>query len=183
MKERGKGFVSGVVACVLVLSLVGGAYAASQTISIDPINVKVNGETFQPKDVNGNDVLVFAYNGTTYAPLRALAEAYGLVVGYDAAENLATVDAPKPTTFSLGIGQYTVGVDIAPGKYDVVALSGSGNFMGDVAACTFGSLNEILAAPGASASIERSSTYSNLTLAAGDVINIKGTLTLEFTLK
>ena len=183
MKEKTKGFISGVLVCLLVLSLCGGALAVSQSISIDPIRVKVNGEEFRPKDANGNDGLVFAYNGTTYAPLRALAEAYGLEVGYDAAENMATVNTPTPTTLTLGVGQYTVGADIAPGKYDVSALSGSGNFMGEVASCKFGSLNEILAAPGASGSIERSSTYSNLTLAAGDVFYIKGTLEVEFTAK
>lgn len=39
--------------------------------------------------------LAFTYNGTTYAPLRALAEAYGLEVGYDAANKIATVNAPE----------------------------------------------------------------------------------------
>ena len=38
--------------------------------------------------------MVFTVNGTTYAPLRALAEAYGLEVGYDAANNIATVNSP-----------------------------------------------------------------------------------------
>jgi hypothetical protein len=43
--------------------------------------------------VNGNSVMVFTYNGTTYAPLRALAEAYGLEVGYDSAKQLVTVNS------------------------------------------------------------------------------------------
>lgn len=47
---------------------------------------------FQPKDANGNPVSVFVYSGTTYAPLRALAEAYGLTVGYDSEKKLASVD-------------------------------------------------------------------------------------------
>ena len=51
---------------------------------------------FQPKDARGNDVMVFTYNGTTYAPLRALAEAYGLEVGYDGERNIATVSS-RPT--------------------------------------------------------------------------------------
>ena len=173
MRERSKGFISGFVVCLLVFALAGGALAASQTITIDPIKVMVNGEEFHPKNANGEDVLVFVYQGTTYAPLRALAEAYGLEVGYDAAANMATVNQPTPESFTLGVGSYTVGSDIAPGKYDVTAISGSGNFQGDVAACQFGSLNEILAAPGAS-TMERSSTYSNLTLKSGDVIHIKG---------
>ena len=63
------------------------------TITIHPIRILVNGETFRPTDVNGNEVMVFTVNGTTYAPLRALAEAYGLEVGYDAANNIATVNS------------------------------------------------------------------------------------------
>ena len=183
MKEKAKGFVAGIIVCVFAFSLVGGALAASQTISIEQIKILVNGEEFKPKDVNGNDVLVFAYNGTTYAPLRALAEAYGLVVGYDSAANTATVNMPSASTFNLGIGTYTVGTDIAPGKYDVTAVSGSGNFQGNVTSCQLGLLNELLAAPGESAATGWSSTYSNLTLKSGDIIYIKGNLSLQVTQK
>lgn len=185
MKERMKGFISGILVSVLVISLAGGALAAAvtQTITVDPtIKIRVNGEEFKPKDATGKDVPVFVYEGTTYAPVRALAEAYGLVVGYDSASNMATVDKPVSTTLTLGIGTYKVGEDIAPGKYDVVAVSGSGNFQGDVTSCKLGSLNEILAAPGASTS-ERASSYSNLVLASGDVLYIKGNLSLQFTKK
>lgn len=64
-------------------------------IDVDPsIKILVNGAEFKPKDANGNEVMTFVYDGTTYAPLRALAEAYGLEVGYDADQNMATVDQP-----------------------------------------------------------------------------------------
>lgn len=71
------------------------ALAASGAIQIEvnPISVLVDGEVFQPKDANGDDVMLFTYNGTTYAPLRALAEAYGLEVGYDEENNIATVSS------------------------------------------------------------------------------------------
>lgn len=80
-------------ACALAVT----SFAAGNliSISVDPtVKILVNGSEFQPKDVNGNDVMTFIYNGTTYAPLRALAEAYGLEVGYDAARNMATVSEP-----------------------------------------------------------------------------------------
>lgn len=79
----------------------GTAQALSRptTLSVSSINIEVNGEVFLPKDVTGAPVAVFLYNGTTYAPLRALAEAYGLTVGYDAEKQLATVDfAPALST-------------------------------------------------------------------------------------
>lgn len=90
-------FIAGVLTTAIVGSISISALAASgaMTISVNPINIQVNGETFAPKDVNGKSVPVFAYNGTTYAPLRALAEAYGLEVGYDANSNMATVTSSK----------------------------------------------------------------------------------------
>lgn len=75
-------------------ALAATSFAAGSliNISVDPsIKILVNGEEFKPKDANGNDAMVFTYNGTTYAPLRALAEAYGLEVGYDAERRMATV--------------------------------------------------------------------------------------------
>ena len=81
---------------VLIAAFTSAALASdgSMTITIHPIRILVNGEMFRPTDVNGNEVMVFTVNGTTYAPLRALAEAYGLEVGYDAANNIATVNSP-----------------------------------------------------------------------------------------
>lgn len=93
MKKYLSGLITGIALTTLVGSLVMGASAISSkmTIEVDPINIMVNGEIFEPKDANGNPVPVFAYKGTTMAPLRALAEAYGLEVGYDANSNMATV--------------------------------------------------------------------------------------------
>lgn len=93
MKSKISGFFAGVLSTLLVGSIGVSALAATGqlTITVDPINIQVNGATFQPKDAQGNDVPVFAYNGTTYAPLRAMAEAYGLEVGYDAETNMAIV--------------------------------------------------------------------------------------------
>lgn len=100
-------------------------------INVDPsIKILVNGAEFKPKDVNGKDVMTFVYDGTTYAPLRALAEAYGLEVGYDANLKMATVSEPspaKPTTSAVQTpaeatnkyteGQYKIGLDMPADIY------------------------------------------------------------------
>lgn len=86
-----------IAAAVLAVCLSIGSFAAGSLIDItvDPtVRVMVNGAEFKPTDANGNPVMLFSYNGTTYAPLRALAEAYGLEVGYDAAAKMATVSQP-----------------------------------------------------------------------------------------
>lgn len=90
MKNKIKIITAIAISAILAVS----SFAAGTLISInvDPsIKILVNGEEFRPKDANGNDVMTFTYNGTTYAPLRALAEAYGLEVGYDAERRMATV--------------------------------------------------------------------------------------------
>lgn len=112
MKSRVMSFLSGMVVMLMLVGLPVTALAASGalTIEVSPIKVLVNGEVFQPKDVNGNDVMTFVHQGTTYAPLRALAEAYGLEVGYDAKNNIATVTsptaAPTPTAPAVQSGSY-----------------------------------------------------------------------------
>lgn len=100
MKERAKGLVAGILIAATVFGTAGTALAATGalTLNVIPVNIKVNNKVFKPKDVNGKDVMVFAYNGTTYAPLRALAEAYGLEVGWDQASGTATVSTPITST-------------------------------------------------------------------------------------
>jgi hypothetical protein len=85
------------IIAVMAAMLAAICFAAGQLVSInvDPsIKILVNGQEFHPKDVKGNDVMTFTYNGTTYCPLRALAEAYGLEVGYDSNLKMATVSQP-----------------------------------------------------------------------------------------
>lgn len=100
MKKRFLSFAAGALTALLISSTAVTALAASGAIQIEvsPISVLVDGEVFQPKDAKGNDVMVFTYNGTTYAPLRALAEAYGLEVGYDGERHIATVSKQPAQT-------------------------------------------------------------------------------------
>ncbi len=94
-KERLKGILTGVLASGLVLGLSITAFAANRSITVsDGIRVMVNGTAFQPKDGNGSPVELFSYNGTVYAPVRAICEEAGLTVSYDA--NTKTVSITKP---------------------------------------------------------------------------------------
>lgn len=111
---------------VSALALSSFAAGTLVSINVDPsIKILVNGQEFNPKDVNGNDVMTFTYNGTTYAPLRALAEAYGLEVGYDSEKKMATVGTVEKIPSSSDViahdgyksGNYKVGVDIPAGVY------------------------------------------------------------------
>lgn len=88
----GKGFGAGILAAVLVVGLSVTALAATRTIQVnDDIKVTLNGANFTPKDANGKEVPLFSYNGTTYAPVRAICEAAGLKVDYDSATYTAVL--------------------------------------------------------------------------------------------
>ena len=84
-----------IVVIMATLAVICFAAGTLVSINVDPsIKILVNGQEFHPKDAKGNDVMTFTYNGTTYCPLRALAEAYGLEVGYDSNLKMATVNQP-----------------------------------------------------------------------------------------
>lgn len=94
--QRVQGFLAGVLCCGLMLSLCGVVYAASRDITVsDGIKILINGKAFQPKDAKGNPVELFNYNGTVYAPVRALCEQIDLKVSYDSATKTVSVTTPS----------------------------------------------------------------------------------------
>lgn len=86
------------------------------------------------------------------------------------------------SSFKLGQGQYIVGEDLDPGKYNITAITGSGNFQGKIE--SLGgydySLNEIMAKKGSDFWGDGYDTYSNLRLQSGDVFTISNGLKLQF---
>jgi hypothetical protein len=106
-KLQVKGFVVGML---VMFMLSGGAvYATSRTqnisISFNGIRLVVNGELVTPRDGAGNVVEPFIWNGTTYLPVRAIANALGLEVDWDSNTQTvsiggqgATVSTPVTST-------------------------------------------------------------------------------------
>lgn len=78
-------FLAGVLVTLLVVGMIPPALAAAgKTITVYPgINIYIDDQKLEPKDANGKPVEVFTYNGTTYLPVRAIAEALGKNVQWD----------------------------------------------------------------------------------------------------
>lgn len=90
MRKQWKGFVSGVLATILILGLGVPAMAATVrqlSATYSGIKITLDGKTIIPKDANGTVVEPFAVDGTTYLPVRAVADALGLGVEWDGANN------------------------------------------------------------------------------------------------
>lgn len=81
-----------IVGISMILGAAGGVYAGANLQEIkaylnNDIKVKVNGNTVQLLDAQGNVVTPITYDGSTYLPARAIASSLNVAVDYDAASN------------------------------------------------------------------------------------------------
>lgn len=104
MKAQWRGFLCGVLTALLLVGLVGTAAAVSETRVVEliyqDIKVTLDGDPVNLVDANGNPVEPFMLDGTNYLPVRAVASALGLEVGWDGATCTVLLEHPadsKPT--------------------------------------------------------------------------------------
>ncbi len=85
MKKTLKGYVTGLICGVILAS--ASAFAISHTtlndVAIGGIKIVVDNKEIIPTDARGDRVEPMIYNGTTYLPVRAVAEAFGKEVYWD----------------------------------------------------------------------------------------------------
>ena len=107
------------ISVVLVLLLATTAFATvgSRTAELVYNNIKVmiNGKEVTPTDANGNAVEPFIINGTTYLPVRGVASALGMNVGWDDTTKTVTLDNP---------GVFQGGVTVYEDKYVTIEFAG-----------------------------------------------------------
>ena len=86
MKKTLKGYLLGFISAALLVSCIT-AFAANTTTLYDvmsgDVKIVVDGRKINPTDANGNTVEPIIYNGTTYLPVRAVANAMGKAVYWD----------------------------------------------------------------------------------------------------
>lgn len=106
-----------VITLVAILTTTVFATVGSRTAELFYNNIKVilNGKEITPTDANGNAVEPFIIEGTTYLPVRGVASALGLNVGWDSATNTVTLDNP---------GVFQGGVQVYDDKYVTIEFAG-----------------------------------------------------------
>ena len=87
-----KRFVAATTMMAMFVTTAAAATAYQKSITATyGIGLEMNGNKANLTDVNGKTVEPFTYNGTTYVPIRAVAENMGSYVGYDASTKTAIV--------------------------------------------------------------------------------------------
>lgn len=81
-------FIAGLIVGAMLLSVIT-VFAGTQTIEAfyNNIKISIDGKTIDLKDAVGNPMEPFIYNGTTYVPARAIAEALGMEVKFNETTN------------------------------------------------------------------------------------------------
>ena len=86
LKKTLKSYLLGFISATLAASCVT-AFAANTTtlydVIVNGIKIVVDGKQLNPTDADGNKVEPIIYNGTTYLPVRAVADAFGKAVYWD----------------------------------------------------------------------------------------------------
>jgi hypothetical protein len=96
MKKQLNGFILGVLVSFLVMGMGITAFAAYQqqaTLNYDNIKITLDGKQVNPTDANGTYVEPFTINGTTYLPVRAVANALGMSVGWNQDTKTVTLES------------------------------------------------------------------------------------------
>lgn len=93
------------------------ATVGSRTAELWYNNIKItlNGKEIVPTDANGNTIEPFTIDGTTYLPVRGIASALGMNVGWDGETNTVSLD---------NSGVFQGGVRVYDDKYVTIDFIG-----------------------------------------------------------
>ena len=89
MKDKIKGILIGVILGLFmtVTSTLAVTETVNKELFYNNIKIELNEEEIMPADANGNYVEPFVIDGTTYLPVRAVANALNLNVAWDGDTN------------------------------------------------------------------------------------------------
>ena len=120
------------VASLSVSAFAAGGYTKQATLEYDNIKIQIDGQQITPKDPNGKTVEPFIINGTTYLPVRAVADAVGYGVSWDGKTNTVKLTSDGSTDVPAGpstkVG--TVLFDQGGVKITYKGIADASSFMG-----------------------------------------------------
>lgn len=115
MKRRLQGLIAGILLGAMLTSGVVYAKQISETAELFYNNIKIslNSQEILPKDATGNYVEPFIINGTTYLPVRAVANALGISVDWDGNTNTVILSNQNSGNVATGFNASVVANEIS----------------------------------------------------------------------
>ena len=99
MKNQLKGFIVGVLVTLCLVGIIGTAAATvgteTATLVYSNIRVTLDGKELSLTNANGATVEPFIIGGTTYLPVRGIANAFDLNVVWDASTSTVALSSKK----------------------------------------------------------------------------------------
>lgn len=130
MKKQWKRSLCGIFAALLLVGAISPAVATvgNKTATLEYSNIKVTLDSAPVNlvDVNGNPVEPFIIDGTTYLPIRAISNAFGLDVDWDGATQTVILTHPavvQPGPAPTGPAPGTVGNKSATLEYSDIKVT------------------------------------------------------------
>ena len=103
MKEKLKGLVVGIIiGALLVPTVFATVGTVTKELSYNNIKITMDGSEVKPTDASGNYVEPFIIDGTTYLPVRGIANALDLGVEWDGATNTVKLSSDRPSDGGSG---------------------------------------------------------------------------------
>ncbi len=114
MKKRLQGMIAGLLIGAILTGGVVFAKQISETAELFYNNIKIslNGQEITPKDANGNYVEPFIINGTTYLPVRAVANALGINVNWEESTNTVLLSNQSSGNIATGFDASVVASEL-----------------------------------------------------------------------
>jgi hypothetical protein len=108
IQKLGYTALGAVLALAIVLGTPALAASVQKTLNVsyNDIKIVVDGVKITPKDANGKVIEPFISDGTTYMPVRAVAEALGKPVSWDAATQTAYIGGLPSSEVKLSKLEY-----------------------------------------------------------------------------
>lgn len=111
MKKHWSGFFSGALTTLVLVGLVGTAFSAARqqqaTLNFSGIKITLNGSQITPPDASGKAVEPFTIDGTTYLPVRGIANALGVGVTWDQSTQTVQLTSPGAPPSTPATGGYS----------------------------------------------------------------------------
>ena len=110
MKDKIKGLITGLIIGMTLVStgVLATTGAIQKELWYNNIKITLDNKEVKPTDANGNYVEPFTIDGTTYLPVRAVSNALGLNVDWDANTNtvkLSTKTSQPATNTQQNVGK------------------------------------------------------------------------------